>query len=628
LKFLDDTELVNLSTPHVRRLFVILDRGRVLWPIVAVTAVICGLVAVQRWELTDSAAAWGLQSLRILQTETVDVDVPDDFGGGLPVYRPPLAPWLNATSMWLLSPDAHLGLVLPCCVAYVGLVLGTFLLFGQWCGPRYAFLAAMMIACHGPLLVEATDPAPVSLSLCLAVFSLWSLTAHLRTPAGVFSWWLVLAGVCWGLCLLAGGLFAALPMLTALMGIGWQLLSPRGTQTSGSNTGKLLAACPIVVIIAALVVAGSQTLPFSAAARPSVGLGLLSLEATSATGVDLSRAGSLLVANLPASTLGLSGLTVLGAVFVLRDGFVPVASANRGGVRWIVCWLGVSLVCWLSLLAVAGESTPLTEMCRLYCTIGLIGCAVVCFEEAALCRVHPLILGGCVVISSGVLYWTQRGLPPQSLPSTRYGLLAMAGTLVLGVLLLGTATHAQQRPRRRVVLGCLLLVQLAGNASVGLDMTAHPHHSLQSLSRQLRQIPRATEAIFVSDDPPPDRLSFTLRTFVETRRITRCANWVEAEAELERLVQERRQTTPVLVAGWGVTDGFPLGSERWGFRIVRQTDPEHIAGRLLVVTVGSPLTTASTTASTTAAESDVGSLPEARPEALAGSAAERPAAVD
>lgn len=587
MKFLDDTELVNLSTPHVRRLFVILDRGRVLWPIVAVTAVICGMVAVQRWELTDSAAQWGMQSLRILQTEAVGDGVSDDFGPRPLAYRPPLVPWLNATSMWLLSPETHLGLVLPSCVAYVGLVWGTFLLYGQWCGPRYGFLAAMMVACHGPLLVEATDPSPVSLSLCLAVFTLWSLGAHLRNPTGVLSWWLTLSGLCWGLCLLAGGLFAAVPMCTALMGVGWQLLSPRSAQIAGSTYGKLLAACPTVGVIAALVVAGSQAVPLSPSGPASDGLALLSLGDISGTGLDLSSAGSILLATMAASTLGLSGLAVLGAAFVLRSGFVPVASADRCGVRWIASWLSVSLVCWLSLLAVAGATTPVTEMCRLSCAMGLIGCAVVCFEEAALGRVHPLILAGCALMSSGVLYWTERVLPPQSIASTWPGVLAMVSTVLLAVLLLSTANQAQQRPRRRLVLGGLLLVQIAGNATIGLNMTAHPNHPLQSLRRQLHAIPPANEGILISEEQPPDRLSFTLRTCVESRRITRCTSWVEAAAQLERLANRGRQTRNVLVAGWGVADGFPLDSGRWDFRIVRQADPEHIAGRMLIVTVGS-----------------------------------------
>ncbi|MEO1995198.1 MAG: hypothetical protein ABGZ17_07980 [Planctomycetaceae bacterium] len=589
MKFLDDTELVDLSTPHIRRLFVILDRGRVLWPIVAVTAVVCGVVAVQRWEITDSAARWGMDSLRMLQTESAPdvVTETDDIGPQLLNYPPPLARWLNAFSMWLLSPMTHLGLVLPCCAAYVGLVGATFLLYGQWCGPRYGFLAGMMVACHGPILVEATDPSPVGLCLCLAVFSVWSLGAHLQNPVRVFSGWLALSGVCWGLCLLAGGLFAFVPMLTALIGVGWQSSRGEGCRHSSSAKGARYTAFPIAVLIAALVVSGIFVVPVTGVDAASSWWSFLSVGDNLEPRFDLSAGARVMLSDAVTSTLGLSGLAVVGLVCVLRSGFIPVTSVGRDGVRWIVSWLSVSLVCWLYGLATVGPDTPLTDMCRLSCVLGLVGCAVVCFEEAALCRIHPLVLSSCVVFSSGVLFWTGTWSHSRSLANSQHGvILVHVVAVVLSVVVLATATRGQERQRRRWVLSTLLLVQIAGNASVGLSMTVHRNQLVPSLASQLRKMPVVSDGILISVKPPPDRLSFALRTLVANRHITHCKSWVEATDAMERVINHAPGPSTVLVADWGVSDGFPLDSSQSKFRILRQTTPEQVAGRWLQVTVG------------------------------------------
>jgi hypothetical protein len=590
LKFLDDTELVDLSTPHISRLFVILDRGRVLWPIVAVTAVVCAVVAVQRWELTDSAARWGMDSLRMLQTESSRdvVTATDDMGPQLLSYSPPLARWLNAVSLWLLSPATHLGLVLPCSLAYVGLVGATFLLYGQWCGPRYGFLAGMMVACHGPILVEATDPSPVSLCLCLAVFSVWSLGVHLQNPVRVFSGWLALSGVCWGLCLLAGGLFAFVPMLTALIGLGWQSWGGEVCRSSGSAKGALYTAFPIAVLIAALVVSGIYVVRFTGVDAaggwwPLLGVG----DNLVPTFDDLSASAHVMLSEAATSTLGLSGLAVVGMVCVLRSGFIPVTSVGRDGVRWIVSWLSVSLVCWLYGLATVGPDMPLTDMCRLFCVLGLVGCAVVCFEEAAACQMHPLVLSLCVVFSSGVLFWTGTWSPFRSHANSQHHvILVFVVAVVLSVVMLTTATRGQEGQRRRWVLSTLLLVQVAGNASVGFSMTEQQHQLVPSLASQLRKMPVVSDGILISVKPPPDRLSFALRTLVANRHITHCKSWVEAADALERFINHAPGSSTVLVADWGVSDGFPLDSSQSKFRILRQTTPEQVAGRLLQVTVG------------------------------------------
>ena len=591
MKFLEDTELVNLSTPHIRRLFVILDRGRVLWPIVAVTAALSGIVAVHSWEISDSAARWGLDSLRIIHSDPMQISLaagprddfqPDSFQPDS--FQPPLAHRLNAISFWMLSPMTHLGLLLPCCLAYVGLVGAVFMLYGQWCGPRYGFLAGMLVACHGPILLQATDPSPVSLCLCLAVLSIWLLCAHVQNPTRVISGRLALAGLCWGLCLLAGGWFVCVPMLTALVGLGWQTFRSPVASTASSARHTGFVAYLIAVAIAAAVVLGISLVPASGVAALTDVWSFLAGDNNQVAALGLPAVARQILADTGKSILGLSGLVIVGLGCMLRSTMIPLTSAGRGGIAWLVSWLGVSLACWCYVVFTHGPATLLAEMCRLNCVIGLIGCAVVCFEEAALCRIHPLILAVGVLFSGGVLFWTGNVSPSPSATNEKNGvILLLIVSVVLSVVVLATANRVQQRQRRRLVVSILLLVQIGANMSVGLSLAVNRNPFVPTLRGQLGEMAMADQGIFISEHPPPDRLNFALRTLVTDRRIKHFTSWNPAAEELEQVLERNSAASTILIAGWGMGDGLPLDSSRFTFEELRQSAPEQVDGRTLWV---------------------------------------------
>ena len=122
---------------------------------------------------------------------------------------PPLQSWLTAPLIAVWEPGRVAPLLMMGCVYVAASVLMVYLLADELGDARWAFLSAVCLSLHPQLLILVQTAAPDTLSFFLLVVTAWGLWGHLNASGDWVSFRLMIAGIAWGLLLLAGGPLAS-----------------------------------------------------------------------------------------------------------------------------------------------------------------------------------------------------------------------------------------------------------------------------------------------------------------------------------------------------------------------------------------------------------------------------------
>ena len=211
---------------HARPLLRPTPRSAMFFPLVVLVAVLPGLYALSRWDLSPPGPWWGLRALAVLEGQVLDqtpaalrIEVPGESRAFLSVVnQPPLYAWLEAGALAVWFGRDPMATVLPSYVAGAFLVVLVYLHGRLWRGPGVGLVAAVLTGFNHDLMVEMQQASPVTLALSGMMLSLYAYGRHLRAGSvSALSWswegglaWVVLGGLGLGWSLLSLGAFGLL----------------------------------------------------------------------------------------------------------------------------------------------------------------------------------------------------------------------------------------------------------------------------------------------------------------------------------------------------------------------------------------------------------------------------------
>ena len=553
----DDSSLVKLTSEPDRELLPVLNRAGGMAPLVIVCAFLPGLAALHHQTVDDVDAAWGLKSLSLAWTPPAngDGELDEDVAGSVLRYYPPLGTWLIAVSQHAIMRSWGLSLVLPSYLSMAGVVVMSWVLIKRLAGPRQALLAALMVACHGPLLAHSQDPAPHALGLLCALVTFWGFLSHLDVGVGLVSFRLLIGGVGLGACLLAGGPLAMVVLATLLFpvlsGFLWadrREHAPRGVRRRPSPEWWGLFALAVLALTGFAVggwwvlrMASRHGLPFWSAWISGTADGLVHAPQPMAVSVFLGA-----VTYHLATMLGsLSGLAVLGSwcagrrIAELPEEAAGSALVNNGrrtaetqngtagetisekargmrrlGPMFLLAWTVCGSVVWMSSLAAISHSAPIASLWQSFVLLPCIFLAAFAVDEILRRRVRAFAVVaatvGTIVIWAGTTGHESGG--------------AEAGVTVLSVLALavglGTVVgwaaslccRGRETSRRWLLAGCVAFL-FVGNAILGVSSTQAPQDARQELRQfasRLVGITEVSSCTIVAAEEPPLRLRYVV----------------------------------------------------------------------------------------------------------------------
>jgi 4-amino-4-deoxy-L-arabinose transferase-like glycosyltransferase len=222
-----DETIAPLARPLLRPA----PRSAMVFPLVALIAVLPGMVALNSWDLTPPGPLWGFRGLVVLDGRVFDqlpaADeiklLPESAAFRAVAFQPPLYAWLEALALWLSTDRDPLASVLPSYVAGALVVVLVYLHGRLWRGAGLGLMAAVLVGFNQNLLSRMQEATPNTLVVCGILAALLGYGWHERLAvesARPSSWagpsfWAMAGGVALGLAFLSlGGLaFIAVPIV-------------------------------------------------------------------------------------------------------------------------------------------------------------------------------------------------------------------------------------------------------------------------------------------------------------------------------------------------------------------------------------------------------------------------------
>jgi hypothetical protein len=344
-----------------RRLLRPTPRSVMIFPLVAIVAVLPGMVALNAWDLTPPGPLWGLRGLAVLDGWLFD-QVPvaaeikstqESAAFRVVAHQPPLYAWLEAIGFWLSANYDPMASVLPSYIAGALVVILVYLHGRLSHGQGVGIVAAVLVGFNQNLLLRMQEATPTTLVICGVLAALLAYrrcqqavmdSVHSEPWGGVVSWAIV-GGLVLGLALLS--LTAVALIAVPIVVLHWFYLGKSTTppslwrlirlrQHSGHDRGGTIAA------LLGLVAASSIALPWFVLMVKSYGWQVIAklLDPPSGLPVDgdlglLAHLISLAPATLP--------LGLLGMVSAIRSALLAESDTREtiGGSFWVI-WLGVA----------------------------------------------------------------------------------------------------------------------------------------------------------------------------------------------------------------------------------------------------------------------------------------------
>ncbi len=412
MAFVEDRQLIELSLSPKKSLFPVLSRAEAMSPLIVLLALIPPLYVLVNRTLTPLDALWGLKAVAISTSSSIGTwidpaSVPEGANEIPLKYQPPLSTWLIAFVMSLTGTERPLALVLSSFLATAGLIVFLFGLADRLRGPQFAWWTTCLVALSGPLLQGTQTPAPVSLTLALAVAACWGFVAHCQDFKRLFSAPLAWAGISWGLCLLAGGPVALVIVAVLLCYVLPQsqeakpLRKVNGSKSKRGWKGRPALQSLGVMLGVGLFVGGWWVL-FMFFRH-----GLEFLKSWFVGGnalpdvADLPMAfGQQILRDVSQMGGALTGLTVLGlgiGIVMLKR---PDAKSQRDSLAFLLAWTFCAAFFWLGQRAGEHQANAFAAVWRGFCLIPITLLAALAIEQIGTRRIgyFRVFLGLCLTL--------------------------------------------------------------------------------------------------------------------------------------------------------------------------------------------------------------------------------------
>lgn len=393
MAFVEDRQLIELSSSPKKSLFPVLSRAEAMAPLIVLLALIPPLYVLANRTLTPLDALWGLKAVMVSASDSagtwIDPASTREGAREIPLkYQPPLSTWLVAGVMSLTGTERPLALVLCSFLATAGLIALVFGLADRLRGPQYAWWTTCLVAFSGPILQGAQTPAPVSLTLAFAVAACWGFLAHCQDHKRLYSLPLAGAGLAWGLCLLTGG-----PVALVIVAV---LLCSVLSQSQESKTSKKLDAGKsrrawkgrpalesLGVMVGVGLVIGGWWMLWLLVRHGTEFLQGWFTGGNIVPDVDRLELGLGRQLLRDASQMGgtLSGLIVLGLGFALWSLRNPADKSQRNSLAFLLAWSLCGAVVWLGLRAAAHSPNAFAAVWRGFCLIPMALLASLAIEQ-------------------------------------------------------------------------------------------------------------------------------------------------------------------------------------------------------------------------------------------------------
>jgi hypothetical protein len=622
----DEGALAKLAGEPERELFPVLSRSAAMLPLVLFFAFVPGLVALRHHTLDEVGAAWGFRGLAVLKNVEGNV-ISEDLHSALSAevdHLPPLGAWLIALSIRLFSSTREMALTIPSYFALAGAVVMAWVLINRAAGARLAFLTALIMAVHSPILLHARDPAPGALTLMCVLVVVWGFLWHRELDSGPVSFPLLIAGIGLGLCLLAAGSLAIVVLLVLALPILFETISNGHRQSPPRNwierwSGGLSLAVLALTGFAAggwwvLMMASHNGLEFWA-----TWLGDVTIEAAHANGRNTPDASGL-ISTAFSVTGSLTGLALLGVWSIVRmangsrcrserdaceassfetpnppcDGSSSddVQSQVHRSIGLLVSWTVVAVTVLIIETLSGKQSSLMAASWNSFAAFPVVVWAALGSDQVmrrgfGVFIVVALTLG-TLLACAGAAYWQACRL--DSVPLVTGG--ALATTVAAAILgcgwFAGRVCGDSDFRRRSMLAVCLVLLAVGhvvrGNARIQSDVEVR--HEFWQLSSQLKHIGPVSHFSLVSDIQPSLRLRYIFASSCPRARST-----VLTPGETDEMFERRAQVFDEgentlgepIVATWGDPTIALTSARRRGVLSGQIIDPVFFEGRAISV---------------------------------------------
>jgi 4-amino-4-deoxy-L-arabinose transferase-like glycosyltransferase len=594
----DDIQLIQLAAHRSATLFPLLRRTTALAPLVVLLAVLPGLHALAFFNLDSTGALWGLKSLAVLQATTIDEFIaPSPIGAADSMQsQPPLGCWLTALMMTLYGTSRPVSVVLTSYLSTVGLVVVTYFLARRLGGPRVGFWAALLLACHGPILAQAQQPAPIALSSMLAASAILGFITHLQEVDGALSRPLLYGGIALGLCLLAGGALATVVVALLLIQVLWLRDSrPRANGMTPRTLPRWWVALGGLRSLAILSMTGFAVGGWWILTVPSLVDSGFWREWLALMPIDPDSVGLVVSSGVLAGLIEtfarrmndvaslLCGLSLLGVWRACREMFATNDEQRRRSLRLLLLWSGFAVVVWLWSASGSTAWSRGSEYSETFFAVPWVLLAAFAIEEIAQRRVHWLGVVAVVCLSILAIFryppelrWQELTLP------MAIGLLTLAGVLI-GLTEARPRTIAGDRDARlRLLLTTLVVGIVVANATAGLSSVQVADGDDQHLAvfrEELSSLAEAGQWRLIAENDPPLPLMFLL-----------CSLWPQADSlvvdDWSTVVNDLLQRAPddmrlFVVVEWRTGETRPARIQFTGIEVDEVASPQRFQRRQL-----------------------------------------------
>jgi len=562
-----DRELEQLAAEPARPLFPLLDHAEAMIPFVVVLAFLPALYAVTNRTLTESGAWLGLAGLRCLSiTEPMELFDPTASDeepaepslhtgaatrtgpapriGAYPRidqsfrFQPPLMAWLTALAMKVFGIGNAAGLVAAAYFCTAALLVASYVLARRLGGEQLGLMTVVLLAFNPQILQGAQEPVPQSAANLFAVLALAGLIVHWQKSSAFVSYYLLLAGIALGTCLVAGGPVALAVILIAVVyALAWKCevwRRDRGRLVWDRSLFSRRTALRSTLALAATAFAFGGWTALLPASRHGVEFWsewLAGPGVAAAPPDQRSTAPSFFAGGFPAAfwemnrlSVPIFALALLGMAAIARELWVGEEDPGKRHRGILLVWIAIALFAWLLVGGPLSHGAPIIAVWETLLTVPLVIAAALGLIDIAERRVGfamSLSIGVVVLVDSAlwVRQWLDNGPPPDlaavfsSMRDWDFVKWGLGIVLPLTLIALATALAAlagrghtgASEKRRRIVLCGLLVTTILLNClwgAIAVRRTNSGDRELDDLRAGLSRLARVDRCTFVALAPP------------------------------------------------------------------------------------------------------------------------------
>lgn len=586
----DDAELLRLAAAPPRDVAPVLRRAHWFIPLVVLVAVVPVLLAWARSSLEDEAACWALRALGVVRASRLTGWLEPQTGWSeySLEWAPPLHTWLVA---WLMTWAAP-GALWPLYTVAAASIWVTLALFYRCTeeagGTRWAVLSTMCLAMH-PLLLRLVPVAgPEALSLALMMSTTWGLWGHWVGRAEVLSLRLLVAGLSWGLLLLAGGSVALAYLV--VVGVWWLwCCAARGSDESARGWFGSPFRSAVFSWCVLIATGGSVGLWWLAMMLTEHGLPFFSAWL-------FGRYGPEPLALAPAHWAAwwngaacLGGWWVIGVIAAWRLARSNGVSPEADLARWLLVWNVAAVLIRGGLSLTTKYDLASLRLWETFALLPMTWLAAYGLDRTLRREVSwRLVLLALSLLVGQITWWL----------TDRFSLgVVVGGAFAVGVWLSAPIVTGWRRASLvwgemeigRWVLAATLLTFVGQTVQAGQALQRRtPDAAWHRLRQRLQTVERVTLVSLIgSDHRDAPQLRFLLRSLWPEAAYSQAAGWDPRITEL--LVRERDQPrSRMVVVEWNRQDLRLQADVGSGWQVTPLLEPEPYLGRRLAAHLLAP----------------------------------------